>query len=106
MKWWFEMEIVDPKCPKCGSIKFAYKDVPKIDGIKTSHNQIKDLEKEMKETKDYQDKIKLEKKLVRKKKVFENKLYRPTKSESEALIIFCINCGEIIGTAGGLYYTF
>jgi len=42
--------------------------------------------------------------LQRRKNIFDDKLNRPTKKEGEVLIIFCINCGEIIGPSGDLYY--
>ncbi|MCE7743509.1 MAG: hypothetical protein GPJ52_00075 [Candidatus Heimdallarchaeota archaeon] len=95
------MEIVDPKCPKCGEEKFAWKPVPDVLGLKSLIGTIKVAEEEIESSTDLTVINTLKDDVERRKKLLENKLKRRTKQEGDALIIFCINCGEIIGTAGG-----
>lgn len=76
------MEIVYPKCPKCKGNKFAYKEVPKADGIESLMNEINQLEEGLNSTSDKEDKTELENYLEKRKKVLHDKLLRPTKRRS------------------------
>ena len=80
--------------------KFAYKEVPKIDSLRGLLNEISHLEKELESTAEDQDSATVKEYLEKRKKVLDEKLCKPTKQNAEALIVFCMNCGAIIGTSG------
>ena len=95
------MKINEPKCPKCEETKFAYKRVPAVSKIKNLVMQVS-VNKEKMENAREQDKNRYKSHLSSYSKQLYDVFDKPTGDGGEAFIIFCVNCGEIIGTGGGI----
>ena len=95
------MEIVDPKCPKCGGLKFAYKHIPKSVDVQSLIRTISEAEERFKSYETDDDKTKSEPEIKRLRERFDVIFDNPQPRQAEAMMVFCINCGEIVGIGGG-----
>ena len=98
------MKIVEPKCPKCGNTKLAYKRIPSTSKIRHLIKNVSVNEEKMNSAKREEDKKRYENSLVDYRKQLDDVFVANlSHRDGEASIIFCIKCGEIIGTGGGVF---
>jgi len=88
----------DPKCPECGNTIFAYQGVTLVDILRQA------LEKTSFDGKgiigEYLKNVAENEKDGHKTAVLHNMLAKIKSGNSKAMLIYCPNCGTIIGTAG------
>ncbi|MGC9778604.1 MAG: hypothetical protein HZR80_05125 [Candidatus Heimdallarchaeota archaeon] len=88
----------DPKCPECGNTVFAYQGVALESTLsqaleKTAFNRKDSIGEHLKKVAEYEKK-------GHKTAVLHNMLEAIKQGNSKAILIYCPNCGTIIGTAG------
>ena len=100
------MEIVEPKCPKCKKSNFAYKRIPLVDAIISTKKRIKEINKRIDSNESEREKKREMQRLQDTEYTLNKIVNNPTDNVGEAMIIYCMSCGEIIGTGGGVYKVF
>jgi len=90
------MNIAEPKCPNCGKNSFATKNVPSISIIEQTLEIIANYKYQSKEAKTETERTRAESKLKQTQKKLDKLL--ANRGGGIGLVIFCINCGNIIGT--------
>jgi hypothetical protein len=89
-----------PNCPNCGKSEFAYRNVPSIKIINKQITLIDEINADIKKSKDQgYDEKRIKDRTDELKK--QEQLLKEMKSgyaSEQVILVFCMDCGQIIGT--------